>query len=173
MKHLKCVKIILTICLFVTVSSTVVAADTNNPTSYDTYIQESITNVAEEYGIAPSLMMAIAEVESKGKPKVISASGDYGLMQINKMNHDWLSEELGITNWFDVEQNTEAACYLINWLRENYEECEDVSCCLMAYNMGVSNAKKLWERGIYESEYSKKVLDLEYEIGRSLDNAKM
>lgn len=130
--------------------------------------EEIIIQVAEKYEIAPTLMLALAEVESSMNPDAVSSGGDHGLMQINKINHEWLSEELGITDWYDVRQNTEAACYILNWLRDNYEECEDVSCCLMAYNMGIKNARKLWEQGIYESEYSKKVLDLEYEIGRSL-----
>ena len=152
------------ICLLVLVSSTSVAAQP---------IEDIITEVSEEYEIAPSLMIAIAQVESGCDPYAVSKTGDHGLMQINEINHDWLSEELGITDWYDARQNTEAACYMINWLRDNYDECEDVSCCLMAYNMGVGNARKLWNRGIYESEYSKKVLELEYEIGRRLDNAEM
>lgn len=156
MKHLKCVKIILIICLLIVSSNTANAAEP---------IDKIITEVAEEYEIAPSLVMAIAEVESGGNPKAISKTGDYGLMQINKSNHEWLSEELGITDWLDARQNVEAACYLINWLRSNYDECDDVSCCLMAYNMGIGNARKLWEQGVYESEYSNKVFEVQYEIG--------
>ena len=94
-------------------------------------------------------------------------------MQINERNHVWLSEELGITDWYDVRQNTEAACYILNWLRSNFDECEDVACCLMAYNMGITKAREAWEQGIYYTEFCEKVLDLEYEIGRRMDNAEM
>lgn len=135
--------------------------------------EEIIIQVAEEYGIAPSLMLALAEVESGFDPYAISKTGDHGVMQINERNHEWLSEELGITDWYDVRQNTEAACYIINCLRNSYKECEDVACCLMVYNMGIKNARKAWEQGIYYTEYCEKVLDLEYEIGRRIDNAKM
>ena len=135
------------------------------PVSYDVEVQEIIIEVAEEYGIEPSLMLAIAEVESNGRPHVISKTNDYGLMQINKINHEWLEEELGITDWLDARQNAEASCYIVRWLRENYEQCEeDNSCLLMAYNMGVGGARKLWKQGIYESKYSKKVLNVERKI---------
>lgn len=130
--------------------------------------EEIIIQVAEENGIAPSLMLALAEVESGFNFDAVSKTGDHGVMQINERNHEWLEKELGITDWLDVRQNTEAACFIINWLRANYKDCEDVSCCLMAYNMGIGNARKLWEQGIYESEYSKKVLELEFEIGGKL-----
>jgi soluble lytic murein transglycosylase-like protein len=131
--------------------------------------EEIIIQVAEEYSIAPALMLALAEVESGFDPNAISKTGDHGLMQINKRNHVWLSEELGITDWYDVRQNTEAACYILNWLRSNFDECEDVACCLMAYNMGITRAREAWEQGIYYTEFCEKVLDLEYEIGRELD----
>lgn len=139
------------------------------PVSYDEDIQNIIIDVAEEYGISPTVMLALAEIESTGNPKVISSTGDYGLMQINKFNHEWLSEELGITDWFDARQSAEAACFMIKNLSDNYEECEDISQCLMAYNMGVNNARPLWKQGIYESEYSKKVLEKEAEISRVID----
>ena len=135
--------------------------------------EEIIIQVAEEYGIAPALMLALAEVESGFDPNAISKTGDHGLMQINERNHKWLSEELGITDWYDVRQNTEAACYILNWLRNNFDECEDVACCLMAYNMGITKARESWEQGIYYTGYCEKVLDLEYEIGRRLDNVEM
>lgn len=131
--------------------------------------EEIIIQVAEEYKIAPALMLALAEVESGYDPNAVSSTGDHGLMQINERNHEWLSEELGITDWYDVRQSTEAACFMINWLRDNYDECESVACCLMAYNMGITNAREVWERGIYHTDFSEKVLDLEYEIGRKME----
>lgn len=35
----------------------------------------------------------------------------------------------------------------------------------MAYNIGVAGAQKLWEQGIYETDYSKKVLKAKELIG--------
>lgn len=140
------------------------------PVSYGVDIQEIIIEVAEEYGIEPSLMLAIAEIESNGNPNAKGKTNDYGLMQINKINHEWLEEELGITDWFDARQNAEAACYIVRWLQRNYEPCaEDTSCLLMAYNMGIGGARKLWNQGTYESRYSRKVLDVERNIRNAID----
>ncbi len=38
---------------------------------------------------------------------------------------------------------------------------------LMVYNCGLSRAKELWESGIYETGYSRKVLDKYEEIRRT------
>lgn len=172
MKHLICVGILLMNFFVMPHQFEVGVAKkpTKIPVSYDIEIQEIIIDVAEEYGVEPSLMLAIAEIESNGKPDAVGKTNDYGLMQINKINHKWLEEELGITDWFDARQNTEAACYIINWLRDTYEPCaEDTSCLLMAYNMGEDGARKLWDKGIYESKYSKKVMEVE----RKIRHAKM
>lgn len=182
MKHLLCVGILLTnfFCQPVpqnnfppkiepVIPQVTIEEQVDIPVSYGEDIQEIITEVAEEYGIAPSLMLALAEIESTGNPNAVSSSGDYGLMQINKFNHKWLTEELGITDWFDARQSAEAACFIIDYLGECYDECQEVSQCLMAYNMGENNARPLWKQGIYESEYSKKVLDKEAEISRAMD----
>lgn len=139
------------------------------PLSYGEDIQKIICKVAEEHNISETLLMAIAEIESGGNPHCVSSTNDYGLMQINKCNHKWISEETGVTDFLDARQSVEAACFIIEWLRETYPECEDVSHCMMAYNMGYGNASKLWNKGIHESKYSIKVLNKEAEISKIID----
>lgn len=41
------------------------------------------------------------------------------------------------------------------YLFEKYEDPEKV---LMAYNMGETGAKRLWDKGIYETDYTNKVI---------------
>ena len=88
-------------------------------------------------------------------PDGISSTNDYGLMQINACNHKWLTEELGITDFIDPYENIKAGLFILRGLLEKYDSTSKV---LMAYNMGENGASKLWEQGIFESNYSKDVL---------------
>lgn len=119
--------------------------------SYD--LQEVMQDYCEEYGVPYALALAIAEVETHFDPDAVSGTGDYGLMQINTINHEWLSE-LG----FDVmtyEGNIEAGIYIISQHLNKYGEPE---LALMAYNSGPTGAKKLWDAGTFQTDYSQKVM---------------
>lgn len=117
-------------------------------------MQEYIYYLSQEYDIEFTLVMALIEHESKFNPNTVSSTNDYGLMQINKANHEWLSEALGVTDFLDPEQNVRAGVFV---LRKLYEEYTDTNLVLMAYNMGGSNAERLWKEGIYDTDYSRAI----------------
>ena len=122
----------------------------------DDETQQMIVEKCAEYNIDFAFTMAVMFRESSFRPNVISSDGsDYGLMQINKINHERLSEELGITNFLDPEQNVTAGLYMLQKLFEKYE---DPALVLMAYNLGETGAKRLWDKGIYMSGYAEAVL---------------
>jgi soluble lytic murein transglycosylase-like protein len=100
-----------------------------------------------------SLVIAMIDVESTFRPNVVSATDDYGLMQINKCNHNELEKQYGITNILDPYQNVRSGIILLS---KNYNG--DLHKSLMAYNLGTGGAKRLWNKGIYETSYSRKVL---------------
>lgn len=120
----------------------------------DEELQEFIYCLSYECNIDYSFIMGLIQTESQFNPNIISSTNDYGLMQINKVNHKWLQEKLGITDFLDPHQNVRAGTYILRNLFEKYENPELV---LMAYNMGENGAKKLWDKGIYESDYTNKV----------------
>lgn len=107
------------------------------------------------YNIDFPFVMGLIQKESAFKPNIISKTNDYGLMQINTVNHEWLSEKFGFTDYLDPYQNTRAGLYI---LRKLFEKYEDPSKVLMAYNLGESGAKRLWDKGIFETNYSSSVL---------------
>lgn len=118
-------------------------------------IQQMIVEKCEEYDIDFALAMAVIFKESSFKSSVVSTSNDYGLMQINKINHEWLSEELGITDFLDPEQNVTAGLYMLKNLFEKYD---NPAMVLMAYNMGETGACRLWIKGIYYTDYAESIL---------------
>ena len=62
-----------------------------NLLAYD--LQETMQACCEEYGVPYALALAVADVESRFDPDAVSGTGDYGLMQINEVNHEWLLEQ--------------------------------------------------------------------------------
>ena len=122
----------------------------------DEDLQEFIYCLSYGYNIDYAFVMGVMQLESQFDPTAISSTNDYGLMQINKVNHGWLKEHLGIKDILDPYQNIRSGLYILRNLFEKYEEPELV---LMAYNMGETGASRLWDKGIYETNYSKKVLE--------------
>lgn len=119
-------------------------------------LQDYIRELCEQNDLPMSLVLAVIENESSFKADVISADGgDYGLMQINKINHQWLSDKYNITDFLNPYQNVLCG---ITILGEHYRKYGDFHKSLMAYNMGSGGASKLWKEGIYTSKYSNKVM---------------
>lgn len=122
----------------------------------DEEMQEFIYCLSYGYNIDFPLVMALIETESSFRADTISKTNDHGLMQINKVNHKWLTEKLGVTNFLDPYENTRSGMFILRKLFEKYEDTEKV---LMAYNMGEGGASRLWKKGIYETAYSNKVME--------------
>lgn len=122
----------------------------------DDDFQEYIQNTCSEYAFDRyDVIIALIEKESLFNEKVISSTDDYGYMQINKCNNEWLSEELNINDLLDGKQNILAGIYILSNL---YKKYDDIELALMAYNCGEGGAKKLWKQGIYSTEYSQAVM---------------
>ena len=120
----------------------------------DEDLQDYIRALCEKKGVPMSLIIAMIAVESSFKPNVISCTNDYGLMQINKINHEWLSEAYGITDFLDPYQNVFCGITVIS---QHYNRYDDVDKALMAYNLGANGAKRLWNKGTYETSYTKNI----------------
>ena len=92
--------------------------------------------------------------ESNYTYDAVSHTDDYGIMQINKINHKWLREKLGIVDFFDPYQNIEAGVYLLSkWL----VKYEDPHKALMCYAYGEAGAQRHWNRGNYTGPHSEMV----------------
>ncbi|MCM1119345.1 MAG: transglycosylase SLT domain-containing protein [bacterium] len=128
--------------------------------------QEFLFYLCSGYNIDFCLVMAMIQTESKFDASAVSATDDYGLMQINQNNHDWLTETLGVTDYLDPYQNMRAGCYILRKLFERYQDTELV---LMCYNMGENGASRLWENGIYHTDYTEQVLNCQRQYQEQLE----
>lgn len=118
-------------------------------------LQEYTYYLCEAYYLDFDFVMGLMYTESSFRADIISPTNDYGLMQINAINHADLTDKLGITDFTDAYQNIRAGVYILRGLFEKYDDAAKVC---MAYNMGEYGASVLWERGIYATAYSNKVL---------------
>lgn len=123
-----------------------------NLLAYD--LQETMQACCEEYGVPYALALAVADVESRFDPDAASGTNDYGLMQINKVNHGWLMEQ-GIDPMTPAGNIEAGVLFLSDYLTAY----EDPEMAVMAYNCGPSGARALWEAGTYQTEHSRKVMD--------------
>ena len=137
-------------------------------------LQSYIYEICADEKVPVTLVMAMIDHESKFNPEVIGRTEDYGLMQINEINHDWLAEEYRCADMLNPYQNVFCGVKIVGSYIEKYEG--DYTKALMAYNMGDYGAKKAWSNGVKSTDYTVKVLGLweyyeeEYNNAASADN---
>ena len=129
------------------------------PLEYE--LQLYIYTLCNEFQVPLELVYAIIMVESDFQPALISKTNDYGLMQINKCNHEWLHDKYNITDFLDPYQNVLCG---ISILATYYHKYEDLNRALMAYNMGAYGAKQAWDKGISSTRYTDKIFKALKEI---------
>lgn len=127
--------------------------------------QEFVFYLAAGYNIDFTLAMALIQHESSFRADVVSSTQDYGLMQINQINHEYLTETIGVTDYLDPYQNIRAGMFTLRKLFEKYQDTKRV---LMAYNMGEKGASRLWEKGIYETSYTEKILNIQQQFNEQV-----
>lgn len=132
----------------------------------DFEFQNYIRKICEANDVPMTLILAMISAESSFRPNIISKTNDYGLMQINVINHEWLSDKYGVTDFLDPHQNV--FCGLQMYL-EYFRKYNDVNKALMAYNIGESGARKLWNKGIYETDYTRKVISIMEEFTNEIE----
>lgn len=129
-----------------------------------TETQKQVYEIADEYGIDWTLLMAVIQKESRFDAYAVSESGDWGLMQINHVNHAQLSVEAGVNDFLDPVQNVRAGAYMLKQLLDKYQ---DPHMALMAYHMGETGAAEWWNQGVYTSAYSREVINIQRELKRA------
>jgi len=117
-------------------------------------LQKIMQEKCEEYGVPYALALALADQETRFDPDAVSGTNDYGLMQINSINFEWLRER-GIDP-LTYEGNIEAGVLILSKAINRYG---DYGLALMAYNCGDTGAKRLWDAGTYSTKYSREVLE--------------
>lgn len=125
-------------------------------------LQRYIYEICADENVPVTLVMAMIEHESGFDPEAVSPTDDYGLMQINAVNHELLKEEYRCADMMNPYQNVFCGISIISSYIDKYGELDKA---LMAYNMGNYGAQKAWKNGVTSIAYSEEILSLmkEYE----------
>ncbi len=106
--------------------------DSQNKTDYEALAE----HYALQYGLKPSLVKKVIQVESGWNPYAVSKSGAMGLMQLMPDT----ARILGVTNPFDPEQNIRAGVRYLKYLLDLFGG--DLEKALAAYNAGPTVVRK-------------------------------
>lgn len=120
-------------------------------------LQRYIYEICADEGVPVTLALAVIEHESGFNPEAVSSTDDYGLMQINAVNHKWLEEKYRTADFLNPYQNVFCGITIIGGYIEKYG---DFNKALMAYNMGDYGAQKAWENGVTDTDYPTSILNL-------------
>ena len=108
--------------------------------------------VCEAYGISPSIIFAMMEVESYYTVDAVGDDGEaIGILQVQPRYHQGRADELNVSI-YEPKGNILVAIDLLSELLDKYG---DYGLALTAYNRGTTN---------HVSEYGEKVLRIAYEI---------
>ncbi len=126
-------------------------------------LQDYLFDECASKKVPADLVLALINVESDFNPNMISKTDDYGLMQINICHKDFLRKTLKVTDLLDEKQNIKAGVYMLSGIVDKYS---NLNQALMVYNRGEAGAKKLWNNGVYSTNYSRNVIAKIDEIKR-------
>ena len=121
-------------------------------------LQRFIIQLGEETGVDPKIILGLICVESSYNADSIGDNGrSFGLMQIQRR---WHEERIARLNVMDLLNPYDNVAVGVDYLSELYEEYGDIEMALVAYNAGPTGAWEHWfSKGIYTSEYSRKVME--------------
>lgn len=117
--------------------------------------QDYVFDLCQKYSVPSELVFAVMCAESNYNEGQVSYSGDWGIMQINSVNHEWLKEELGVSDFLDFYDNVHCGVYMLS---DYYHKYADINKITMCYRYGEAGAKEMWNNGIYETDYTKEII---------------
>ena len=125
----------------------------NVPLSHS--LQQYIYEICADNDLSVSLVIALIDQESNFNPECVSDTNDYGLMQINECNFQWVKENYNSVDMFNPYQNVYCGINILAGYLHKYDD--DYTKALMCYNLGEYGASKAWENGIFCTDYTKAV----------------
>ncbi len=124
------------------------------PLDFD--LQCHLITVCEEYGVPYHIALGVIQAESSFTADASNGTC-FGYMQINKINAEWLSESIGVTDLTDPYQNLRSGVYILSDLFADYGDWHKA---LIAYNYGPTGAQEhVFSKGYTTTGYSRAVME--------------
>lgn len=122
---------------------------------YPLMYRESITAIASEYNLAPSLIASVIMNESSFRPAAESSVGALGLMQVMPDTAEWIAHKLHMDDYhldllFEPEINIRFGCWYLNYLSTLFNG--DPLCVVCAYHAGQGEISSWLSNPAYSSD---------------------
>ncbi len=109
---------------------------------YPVKYKDEITISAQEFGLDPALVAAVANVESGYNSNAKSSKGAVGIMQLLPSTAKWLADNLGEQYsenlLYNPSYNIRLGSYYLSYLTKYFE---DEKAAICAYNAGQTNVR--------------------------------
>ena len=121
---------------------------------YPMQYADIVTEMAAEYDLAPSLVLAVIHTESKFDQNALSSADAKGLMQITDDTFRWAlkkagQEEMHPDNLYVPRINIQYGCYILTLLNEQFDNMET---SLAAYNAGQGRVREWLKNPDYSDD---------------------
>ena len=131
--------------------------------------QVYLWSVCKEAGVDYYMVLAMIERESGYRYYATGDNGkSKGLLQVQERWHKDRMRVVGATDLYNPYDNIRVAVNFLKEIQDTYLSSSGEHCVLMVYNMGASGARKLWDKGIYSTDYTKQILKRAQEIKQEL-----
>jgi soluble lytic murein transglycosylase len=125
-------------------------------------VARAIIDNSLRHGFDPLLLLAVIENESRFNPEVIGTHGEIGLMQLKPDTAEWIAKKShirwnGPESLRDPAANIRLGAAYLSMLRSKFGFDKDLY--LGAYNMGVTNLKRLLSDNGRPQVYPKKTIE--------------
>ena len=123
--------------------------------AYPLEYRESICRIAAEYNLSPALIAAVIMNESSFRPKIQSAVGARGLMQLMPDTAEWIAHKLRLDS-FQIDQlddpdtNIRFGCWYLNYLSTIFNG--NPLCVVCAYHAGQGEISTWLANPLYSSD---------------------
>lgn len=141
--------------------------------AWDDDLKSYTQSVCEEYDVDYSLALGVIYNESRFQSGLthMNSNGtvDYGLMQVNEVNFDYLHKTLGINSMSDLLNDRVGIRCGIQLLAYHKEYTNDDSSALLRYQVGEGKYKKYLQNGRYTNQTHQQVLTYQRQFADYLD----
>lgn len=111
--------------------------------------EEQIIKYSQEFGLEPSMVASVINIESGYDSDCISKAGAVGLMQLLPSTASDCARRMGLMleddSLYDVDINIRIGCYYLRYLLDIFDG--NVTNTLCAYNWGLGNVNDWMKAG--------------------------
>lgn len=142
--------------------------------SWSDELKSYTQSVCDEYNVDYSLALGVIYNESRFQSGLthVNSNGtvDYGLMQVNEVNLDYLNKTLGIRSMSELLDDRTGIRCGVQLLAYHKQYTGNDSAALLRYQIGAGKYKQYLRKGRYTNQTHQQVLTYQSELASYMDS---